>query len=120
MLDRVKIYTFVGLIVVFSMLFLFSINWRNRKLPEIRYCCQDRNSCQGFDEITAQAINSTWNHNTRYKVVKGMKCDLGFQERAKFFIKKASLGMTQCVYLNFLFANNGTEVDFSIMYLQNI
>lgn len=87
--DRVKIYTFGGLIVMFSLLFLLSIKWRKSELPQIRYCCQNQ-TCNGFDTIKAMDIDASWNHDTRFKVVKGMKCDLGFYERTRFFIKKVS------------------------------
>lgn len=88
--DRVKVYTFVGLIAVFTLLFLLSIKWRKQELPQIRYCCQNKTTCGDINEITAHEINDKWNHDTRFKVVKGLTCDLGFHERAKFFIKKVS------------------------------
>lgn len=90
MADRVKIYTFVGLIVVFASLFLLSLQWREKELPQIRYCCRNKSTCDGLNEIKAGDINPNWNHNTRFKVVKGMQCDLGFYERPSFFIKKVS------------------------------
>lgn len=90
MVDRVKVNTLIGLAVVFASLFLLSLQWRKKELPQIRYCCQSKTSCDALDEISAKDINPKWNHNTKYKVIKGMKCDLGFHERTTFFIKKVS------------------------------
>lgn len=90
MADKVKIYTLVGLIAVFALLFLLSIKWRKQQLPEIRYCCQKNESCEGLNEIKARDINPNWNHNTKFKVIKGIQCDLGSHERPTFFIKKVS------------------------------
>lgn len=89
MADRCKIVAICVLVLVFASVFMLSLKWRNKNLPLVTFCCQEKESCADLKEISAKEINSKSSHDTKYKVIKAIVvCDTGNYEINEFFMKK--------------------------------
>lgn len=79
--------------LVFGSLFLLSIKLHSESLPKVRLCYGNLTRAEKLkdeleDMIMAKEINSSWQHDTKYSILKGEPECKTFENTSKFFINK--------------------------------
>lgn len=73
MIVEVKKVALLSIAAVFALLIVLT-SWLSTEESFIRFCCRDNQSCIENDEILASEINTTWDIEGNWKVIKGEPC----------------------------------------------